>query len=75
MCDGTPCPCNIEPKPKKQLTPEQNRKGAIASVALLGPILLCVIVTIVDTPGHGVLVLAVSWLCALLAAAGAAIRR
>lgn len=73
MCDGTPCPCNLEPKPAK--TPDQQRKGALAALVIFGPILAAGIVAIVADVGTGVLVLLASWLVGLCVAVADTLRQ
>lgn len=74
MCDGTMCPCNLEEKPRARPDRDRNRKGALAAAAIFGPILLAGIVTILVGPQAGALVLLISWLLFLCAAAARAMR-
>jgi hypothetical protein len=76
MCDGTPCPCNIEPKPKRVATPEQQRKGAIVALNVLGPLLAGGLVTAyTGDASSGAMLMLAWWLIALVGAAVTTIRR
>lgn len=65
MCDGTPCPCNLEPKPKRSPDP---RTSAVAALLLVGPVLASGIVTAASDPRTGAVCLLSLWLVGLCAA-------
>jgi hypothetical protein len=76
VCDGTLCPCNLEEKPKKVVSPDQQRKGAIVALNLFGPILAaCIVTAATGDTTSGVLLMFSWWLIALVWAVVATVRR